>query len=445
MQILFVSSFSAIRLNDKNIIAGELERHYDCGRECQENLEQGVQQDRNLFRQYPFDYDFYATADNFTAQSRLGDVLKLEEYPSSGLDIPPSLTAYKMQYVTVGLHGEKVPATAFIALPFTSTTVESGKLKPRLVAFAHGTIGVATGCAPTSSYNFYDYYTWEILSVAGYAVVATDYTGLGNNYTSHKYVNAVLNGEDVYWSVIAARRAFPNMFTRKWAAVGHSQGGAAVWGLSENERVADNQDESGEYIGSVALAPAPRVYDLAASNTDPAQFTPQSAMAKYVPLLAKAVQSVNPPGTEVDFLTDAAARRGQLIDELQLCLHGSGSVDADLPLGGIKNISALSNSSQLKSFQANYGAALGKKGVRDLFVLQGTADQTVNYNVTKKSYESACAVGNIVHLFLYPGLDHRPVLSASAPEWVPWLDAKFRGAPDWQWCEMQYQTPLAEI
>src|SRR5699024_1998778 len=112
------------------------------------------------------------------------------------------------------------PSTAFITIPYTTYPGQ----KPRLLAWAHGTIGVEPSCAPSSSYNFYDYYTWQTLAIAGYAVVATDYTGLGNNYTDHKYVNSVLNGEDTYWSVIAARRAFPNTFTRRWASIGHSQG-----------------------------------------------------------------------------------------------------------------------------------------------------------------------------------------------------------------------------
>lgn len=425
------------RPNDKNFTAAEVEKKYDCGAKCQDNLRAGMEEDREVFGDYPFDHDFYATASNFS-DSQPGDVLKLQQYNVSALDIPPDLTAYKMQYVSIGLDGETVPSTAFITLPFTTYPGQ----KPRLVAWAHGTIGVAASCAPSSSYNFYDYYTWQTLAIAGYAVVATDYTGLGNNYTSHKYVNAVLNAEDTYWSVIAARRAFPNTFTRRWASMGHSQGGGAVWGLSESERVAGEQ--SGEYIGGVAIAPSPRIYDLTVQSARAQRISGQAASSKFMPLIAKGIQAVNPGLSRVDFLSDAGMKRLQLIDDLQICLKGTAGVAADLPLGGVKGPTAFMDSEQVKDFQNTYGAALGKKGHRDLLVLQGMADETVNYNATKVAYRAACDAGNSVRLSLYPGLDHRPVLTASVPEWMPWLDERFRGVAPAQGCSMHTWKPLEE-
>lgn len=426
----------AARPNDLNFTAEEVEK-YGCGEKCQANLREGMEADREIFGGYPFDHDFYATASNFS-DAKPGDVLKFEPFNVSTLSIPPDLTAYRIQYVSTGMNGETVPATAFITLPYMTFPGQ----KPRLMAFAHGTIGVTPSCAPSSSYNFYDYYTWQMLAVAGYAVVGTDYTGLGNNYTAHKYVNCVLNSEDTYWSVIAARRAFPNTFTRRWAAMGHSQGGGTVWGLSENPRVTDS--ESGEYIGSVAVAPAARIFDQALESARYQELSAEASSAKFMSLIAKGVQAVNPPSTKIDFFSDAALKRTELIDKLQLCLRGSGSVTADLPLAGIKNSTALQNSEQLKDFQKKYGAAQGKKASRDLLVLQGMADGTVNYNATKISYHAACEAGNSVRLSLYPGLDHQPVLTASAREWMPWLDERFRGVATQQKCVMHTWKPLIE-
>lgn len=435
--LLFSHSTEGGRPNDQNFTAAEV-KPYDCGEKCQENIRQGFKKDRELFQGYPFDYEFYATACNFS-NAEPGDVLKLQPYNVSTLSIAPSLTAYKMQYVSIGMHEKKVPATAFITLPFTA---DAGR-KSRLVAFSHGTIGTASGCAPSSAYNFYDYYTWEMLSIAGYAVVGTDYAGLGNNYTSHKYVNPVLNGEDTYWSVVAARRAFPNLFTRRWTSMGHSQGGGAVWGLSENPRVAGS--ESGEYIGGVAVAPAVRIYDqVVLANEQVTDPSADTASSKYIPLIAWAVQSVQPPSTKLDFMSEIARQRQPLIDKLQLCMYGAGSLDADLPYGGLKNLSASKNSEQLKNFQNTYGAALGKKGFKDLLVLQGMGDQTVNYNITKLAYHTACEAGNPVRLSLYPGLDHSPVLTASAPEWSRWLEERFSGIPASQHCQMRHVQPLGE-
>lgn len=436
----FLQTCRGSRPNDLSFTASEVEEN-GCREECQASLEQGLNADHDIFRGVPFDHDFYTTADNFS-DAKPGDVLKLQPYNISGLSIPPSLSAFKLQYVSLGLGGEKVPVTAFIAIPFLGDSATGQKA--RLVAFAHGTIGVVPSCAPSSSYNFYDYYTWQPLSVAGYAVVATDYAGLGNNFTAHKYINPVSNGEDVYWSVVAARRAFPHLFTTRWATVGHSQGGGSVWGLAENPRVLD-AEVSGEYVGGVALAPGARVYDMLADHARAGELNAQHPAGKYVSLFAKAIQSVH-PAAEVDFLSAAAEQRHNLINELQLCLHGSGAVDAGLPHGGLKSPTPVVDSKQLQAFQADYGAALGnKRQFRDLLVLQGTGDRTEGSNATINAYEAACAAGNTVHLSLYPGLDHRPVLTASIPEWLPWLDTKFQGAPDWHGCEKRTREPLVGV
>lgn len=424
------------RPNDKVFTAEEVEK-YGCGKSCQEGLRVGMKQDRDLFQDYPFDYEFYATASNFS-DANPGDVLKLELYNVSTLSVPSDITAYKIQYVSVGLHDEKVPATAFLTLPYTADYGE----KPRLVAFAHGTIGTVPSCAPSSSYNFYDYYTWQTLAVAGYAVVGTDYAGLGNNYTSHKYVNPVLNGEDVYWSVVAARRAFPNTFSMRWASLGHSQGGGAVWGLSENPRVRGS--ESGEYIGGVAIAPSPRIYDLSKLILDiPEGSGEGKGSSSFVPLIQEAVQEVNPPNTEMDFILEKAQQRYPLAEKLQLCLHGAGGMDRDLPFGGM-NRSAIADNKLLDSFQRSFGAATGKKGFRDLLVLQATGDKSANYNVTETAYHVACDAGNVVQMSLYQGLDHRPVLTASAPEFLQWFDKRYRGEQAPQKCQLREVKPLGQ-
>lgn len=432
---LFSHSTEGARPNDQNFTAADV-KPYGCGEECQENIRQGMKRDRQIFQGYPFDHDFYHTAANFS-NANPGDVLKLEAFNDSSaqLSVPLDLTTYKMQYVSIGLHEEKVPATAFITLPYKA---DYGT-KPRLLAFAHGTIGTMPSCPPTSSYNFYNYYTWQTLAVAGYAVVGTDYAGLGNNHTMHKYVNPVLNGEDVYWSVIAARRAFPNTFTEQWASYGHSQGGGAIWGLSENPRVASN--ESGKYVGGVAVAPAPRVYDLQMAMLKAGEEDRSTTAPKYAPLIAEAIKSVIPPSATVEGITEAARERLPLASLLQLCIYGSESLFLDLPNKGM-NKSAYMHSNQLQSFQQEFGAALGKRGYEELLVLQGTDDQTVNYNVTEEAYHTACAAGNNVRLSLYPGLDHRPVLTASAPEFLGWLDERFRGVSASQQCVLRRVHPL---
>ena len=407
-----VQAQSPNRPNDLNFTAAQAEKH-NCGQTCQQNLREFEELDRQVFGNVPYNYAFYKTATNFT-KSQPGDLLKLEQQNASAYDIPPGTSLWYMQYTSVGVGGEKVPATAFVALPYT----ELPKEKIRLVAYAHGTIGVVTACAASSSYNGFDYHSWQLLTGPGYAVVATDYAGLGNNYTSHKYGNPVLNSEDAYFSVVAARKAFPGLFTDGWAAVGHSQGAGTVWGLSENPRVATK--ESGEYLGGVAIAPSSRLNDLLTA-------VPLNVGWGFANLIVNIFQALKFPIQPIVLTSDALARY-PLMEELQLCDTAQAELNADLPNHGIVDFTPAitqHNHDAYIAFQNKYGAATGRKGYKELLVVQSIDDEIVNVTATKEAYDYACKIGNVVHLSLYSGLDHDDSVAASAPEWLEWLDNKF--------------------
>ncbi|KAJ6089452.1 hypothetical protein N7467_004668 [Penicillium canescens] len=428
-----IQAQSPARPNDLEFTEAQAEKH-NCGKVCQQNLRKFEELDRQVFGNVPFNYEFYKTAANFT-ESRPGDMLKLEQQNASAYDIPPGTSLWYMQYTSVGVNGSKVPATAFIALPYT----EVPKQKTRLVAYAHGTIGLEPACAASSSYNGFDYHSWQLLTGPGYAVVATDYAGLGNNYTSHKYGNPVLNSEDAYFSVVAARKAFPGVFTDEWAAVGHSQGAGTVWGLSENPRVATK--ESGEFLGGVAIAPSSRLNDLLTA-------VPLNVGWGFANLIVNIFQALKFPIQPVVLTPDAMARY-PLMDELQLCDTAQAELHADLPNHGIVDFTPAitqQNHEAYIAFQNKYGAATGRKAYKELLVVQSIDDEIVNVTATKEAYEYACKIGNTVHLSLYPGLDHDDSVAASAPEWLQWLDNKFKNVktPNEHKCVMETRVLLLD-
>ncbi|KAF5229484.1 hypothetical protein FANTH_14189, partial [Fusarium anthophilum] len=193
-------------------VSPQLASKYDCGEACQATLVKTNAKDLSIFDS-PFDFDFYATAKNFS-NSRPGDVLKLSPINPDIMDVPAGVAAYKIQYTSTDLDGSPVPATGFIAFPFVR---QNSPFK--LVAYAHGTTGMFRGCAPSTSSALFDYNSWTPLVLTGYAVVGTDYAGLGNNYTAHKYVASRANANDVYWSVVAARKAFPRNLSKEWVSI----------------------------------------------------------------------------------------------------------------------------------------------------------------------------------------------------------------------------------
>jgi alpha-beta hydrolase superfamily lysophospholipase len=78
------------------------------------------------------------------------------------------------------------------------------------------------------------FYNWEGLyayAILGYAVVATDYAGLGTE-GRHAYIDMVSHGTDVINSVPAAHAAVSHL-SQKWVAIGHSQGGLSALGVTQ--------------------------------------------------------------------------------------------------------------------------------------------------------------------------------------------------------------------
>jgi hypothetical protein len=104
-----------------------------------------------------------------------------------------------------------------------------------VVTFAHGTVGIADQCAPsrvsTGSADFANYYAYvqpmeRSWLKRGWAVVQTDYEGLGTPGT-HPYLNGPSEGRSVLDMVRAARR-LDGSLSDVVAIAGHSQGGQAA-------------------------------------------------------------------------------------------------------------------------------------------------------------------------------------------------------------------------
>src|SRR3954453_2973837 len=101
-----------------------------------------------------------------------------------------------------------------------------------ILTWAHGTTGIADSCAPTRSpgdpstaYVYPDLNTWL---GEGFAVVRTDYMGLGTPGV-HGYLIGKDEGRSVLDVVRAARKTVGHL-SNKVVIAGHSQGGhAALW------------------------------------------------------------------------------------------------------------------------------------------------------------------------------------------------------------------------
>lgn len=417
-------------------VSAEVAQQHSCGQACQSLLNQTIPASLEIFGTN-FDFDFYETARNFSS-SKPGDLLKLQAVDPSTINVAGGVAVYKIQYTSTDLDGSILPATGFVAIPFVS------HCKPfKVVAYAHGTTGLFRGCAPSTSPFLTDYTSWTPLVLSGYAVVATDYAGLGNNYTLHKYLSAA-NANDVYWSVVAASKAFPGRLSSRWASIGHSQGGQATWKLSEHPLV---QGPSSGYLGGVSIAPSTKLYDAAIQSFEMLQELPEEEIQKFgviglVSYTAVAIQRVFPNYT-APFLASTMRNRIKLAELGQFC---------DIPLSGLTNDLSLedlvapeadfSKDKIFQEFQRLNAPAQGDSASKPLLVIQGRNDTIVLEDMTISAYNSSCEAGNSVQLSLYPGLDHTAVMHAAAPEWLSFLHGLFSDESISAACRLTIVSPF---
>jgi len=440
---------AARQASNFNITASEARAH-DCGSECQRILGLTNPADLDIVG-HDFDFDFYDTAANFSG-SQPGDVLKLKPMnpEEEGRTFRAGTAAFKFQYTTVGLDGKTVPATGFIAFPFSANMGPDGASASKdgaskhngtykLVAWAHGTIGLFAGCAPSNGPDMFDYNSWQALTTRGYAVVATDYAGLGNNATMHKYCSFDSHATDVYYSVVAARKLFGGALSREWVSVGHSQGGGTAWKLAESEFV--RHDEG--YLGTVALSPATYVVDMLLGGMSKGGNSSSGSRGGkddidrnvikypgYLPYLPLAVERAN-PAFHSTLLSPTMQKRVQLGKAKQLCTNALMGLTFDLYAnkGPLVNTSGglAHDTPYMLDWQARHAPALGARSPAPVLVVQGLNDTSVLAPTTEHAWNASCGYGNAVHLSEYPGVEHSPLPATAEAEWMGWIDWRFAG------------------
>ena len=154
----------------------------------------------------------------------------------------PGEAALRIMYHSTDAEGDDRAVTGLAYYP-TGDPPEGGW---PILAWAHGTSGLAAPCAPSRGPA-----PPPDFGVRGVRV-ATDYVGLGPNGELHPYLSAAAEGNAVIDSV-AAVRALPAAHAGdRWVVAEHSQGGHAA--LVTNEMAADRLPDA-ELLGAVAIAP----------------------------------------------------------------------------------------------------------------------------------------------------------------------------------------------
>jgi pimeloyl-ACP methyl ester carboxylesterase len=290
-----------------------------------------------------------------------------------------------------------------------------------VIAYAHGTTGIADACAPTRDragtpvhgYNAYAYPLLGRWLKAGYAVVRTDYQGLGTP-GAHQYLDGPVEGRAVLDAVRAARRVAP--LSRRVALAGHSQGGhAALWAASLAPRWTPELAVRGTY----AFAPASHLGEQSALL--PSISSPLGGLGGLAAMIVRGLDAARPELMIPLGLGDRAA--ALYPRTLTDCLPELGAADAFGALTGTEFLRAgVDTGPVTAAIGANDPEALRiRTPVR---IAQGTADTTVLPVFTEQLAGEYRARGNRVALRRFVGVTHGGIVDAAARDSLQWLRAR---------------------
>src|SRR6201991_3585269 len=207
-------------------------------------------------------------------------------------------------YRSTAVNGTPIAVSGTVSIPKT----KAPKGGWPVVTWAHGTTGIADACAPSIAGNTaYDEPLLNSWLKAGFAVVQTDYEGLGTP-GEHPYLIGVSEGRSVLDMVRAARKLEPKI-GKDMVVAGHSQGGhAALWAGS----LAPKWTPELKLRGTLALAPASHLGEQGALLQ---ALTSPSGLSGLAAMIVRGVDIADPQLNLQSLLSDQAKALYPQIDE----------------------------------------------------------------------------------------------------------------------------------
>jgi len=339
-----------------------------------------------------------------------GVLLRSESLPVQS-QMPAAAQALRLLYSSSDerWHSGLVAVSGALYLPTGTPPAEGWPL----LAWAHGTLGIADACAPSwTGLRDRDAAYLNRWLARGFAVVVTDYQGLGGP-GPHPYTFWQAEGRSVLDSIRAARAIRPGLIANRTFLAGQSQGGGAALGAT-----------------ILATSYAPELPILGALLTAPNSTFPEGPISlpprqSSTVFLALASGGLRDDGPRVeDILTTkglqllAVARQGCTRDialeskALQISSFAELLTITPETLAGLRNPTT-------DMPQASIAFPL--------FIATGQADHTITPERQYAVAAALCAAGNAVTWRTYEGLGHDGVLHGSLEDAFAFVRARLGG------------------
>jgi predicted esterase len=340
-----------------------------------------------------------------------GKVVSVEQLPAQ-LWLPNTSDAKRLIYTSTTAEGRATVVSGTVFLPQGNAPKHGWPV----VSWAHGTLGVADNCANSTngrSQRDIDYLGRWL--GAGYAVVASDYEGLGTP-GAHPYLNGRSEAHGVIDIVRAAHRITPNL-SRSWISVGQSQGAqAALYVGSLEHKYAPELD----YRGTIATAPPSRYAELVNAYRP---FGPGAGPANPFAVLVLAGLEASNHFNPTSYLTPygqelySKAKTNYCLTQigLELATHTADDVYAVNADEEKRALRLLSKDAEIPI----------RRYAEPVFIGQGTLDTVVYPPSTTTTVSKLQKVGNSVTFKVYAGADHNGVVPAATTDAIAWAGARF--------------------
>lgn len=396
---------------------------------------------------------FYKYLPSVSLDQPLGTVVALEPIKTS----VPGASAWRIAYISSDLRDRRTLSTGLVIAPKGPPPAEG---RP-IVAWAHGTTGTAQNCGPSqvedpaqelNQYFLVGGTSWTDFGIPGithfiekgYAVVATDYQGLGGGGAKHQYAIGNSNARDAINSVRAIGSMGLAGAGKKAVIYGWSQGGGATLAAASLKDYIDGTGTAYDgvnFVGFVAMAPdeinalmppgadsdavAPVVLQkLAAEFSDNVFNFAHFSMSMWAMAGSFAELKMT------DIFTEEGA---EVLDQIysKKCMH-AGSDTINFNYGtSFKSLMKPQPDNAVAWVKALIeGSVKPLAPVAPVIVYYGTKDTVMSPVMGALYQKQMCGMGaNVTRVQLEGEQNHFTTPPVAQPVFLPWIDDRFAGKP----------------
>lgn len=330
-----------------------------------------------------------------------GDLIRSDSFDD--YDLPLAVNVVRILYHSRSASAQDVASSGVVLFPAEKKPPPGGW---PVIAWAHASSGVARTCAPSLRRNLGHGPFLSMYVTLGYAVVATDYTGLGTTFRN-AFLDAPSNAADVIASIPAARKAVPQLGPR-WIVLGSAEGGLAAIAVAQKE----TELRDPNYLGAISASDFASAKDIFADAAH-ASSTIRVASAAYG---TKTVYSQFQPS---DVLTAKGLKTYQAME--QSC-PDLGTIP-DPPAS-----ESMRPAWQENRFISQYldRSSPDKTQISGPVLIISSDDQMASRSVSG-AVQRMCKLGDRVQWLHYPDTDPGRVIGDSVRDQMAWIDSRFAG------------------